>query len=274
MKNNSLPVVGLGYRKELHDAIFHHASEIDCLEILTEHFFEESNNELLRSLLDKFQVIPHGLELSIGSTGINWEYLDKVKKIIEITGTTYYSDHLALTSVPGISFGTLTPIIPSKEQLVVIIDNVNRLQNYFQVPLVLENITELIQFPNAIPIHEFWQQLIDKTGCGLHLDITNLYVNSFNYGFDSLTEIMRWPLESVVHIHLSGGRTINGEKMDGHDSPIEDESWNLFKCSVGKMKKLKTVIIERDANFPNFSELLEEIRITRKTTDEVFTCQS
>jgi uncharacterized protein (UPF0276 family) len=255
--------VGVGYRRALHENIIEHSDEIDSIEVISEHFFDESSEDLLNLLKENFTVVPHGLSLSICSTEIDWCFVHKIKNLIRKTNAHYYSDHLALTSVPGISFEVLTPMIPTQEQLLTVIDNTIRVQDILEVPLVLENITHLINFPEQIPLYEFWNELTDKTDCGILLDVTNLYTNSFNFNFDPYEEIMKWPLDAIRHIHLAGGMTYGGEKMDGHNAPIEQETWKIFEFIYKKLPNIENVIIERDANFGNFHSLLNELSVIK-----------
>ena len=254
-----LPKVGIGYRQEIHDQIFEHANDLECLEFISEMFFSPYKVALLHELADHFALIPHGLDLSIASMGINKPYLKQVRRLVDMIDSPYYSDHLALTNCPGIALNNLTPVFLFKSQLQVVVDKVKFIQDYIQRPLVLENITQLICFKGEMTAYEFAHELVERTSCGLLLDVTNTYVDSFNYDFDPERELEKWPLESVYHIHLSGGRTVGEEKMDGHDAPIEEKSWTLFEKNLPRMSRLQTIIIERDANFLHFSQLIDEV---------------
>ena len=262
------PKVGIGYREEIHSEIFAHAHEFDCLEIISEMFFSPHRKDLLYDLVDLFTLIPHGLDLSVAATGLNLPYLSRICHLVEAVNPPYYSDHLALTNCPGIALNNLTPIFLFKEQLQLIIDKVHRIQDLIQRPLVLENITQLICFEGEMTSYEFMHRLVQATGCGILLDITNTYVDSFNYGFDPEQELEKWPLDAVYHVHLSGGRTVDQEKMDGHDAPVEKKSWDLFRHCLPRMSRLLTVIIERDANFSTFSSLLDEVRQAKEIIRE------
>lgn len=254
------PKVGIGYREPIHEKIMEHSQDLECLELISEHFFSPRQCDLLLELNRQFALIPHGLDLSVGSYGDRRDYERQVLRLVELIDPPYYSDHLALTQVPGIFLHNLTPLFFCSQQLERVIDRIHALQDLLQRPLVLENITQLIRFPGQMPPSEFFHRLVEKTECGLLLDVTNTYVDSFNYSFDPWQEMQQWPLDAVYHVHLSGGRTQGEEKMDGHDSPIEKPSWELFQKALPHMPKLQTVIIERDANFHDFSALIKEVK--------------
>jgi len=148
------------------------------------------------------------------------------------------------------------------------------MQDLLQRPLVLENITQLIRFEAEMTAYEFVHQLVERTSCGILLDVTNTYVDSFNYHFNPEDELDKWPLEAVYHIHLSGGRTIGDEKMDGHNAPVEETSWSLFKKYLGRMPNLHTVIIERDENFSDFDQLLAEVSRVKSILAKEILCKN
>lgn len=257
---------GLGYRTEISQEIMQNRKSLDFLEIISDNYlFSPARRKQLAQLCASFQVIPHGTNLSIGRAGsLDRQYLKEIKQISQLTGAPYYSDHLALTSLPGIDLGHLSPIWYTEESLQVIIENVRTVQDYLEKPLVLETITYDLEIPGAsISQPEFFRRLTDETGCGILLDVTNLYINSVNHRFDPVAFLDQFPLERVVQVHLAGGFWQDDYLIDGHSEAVPRENWQLFE-EVAKRIRIRGTIIERDDNFGEFEALLNEVNQARK----------
>jgi uncharacterized protein (UPF0276 family) len=233
--------------------------------------FNPPRQKLLARLGEQFPVIPHGVNLSIGRAGnLDWAYLKELKEVGEISGAPYYSDHLALTSLPGIDLGHLSPVWYTEESLKVVIENVRTVQEYLEKPLILENIAYSLAIPGAtIGEPEFFRYLVEATGCGILLDLTNLYLNSVNHKFETQAYLDRFPVERVVQVHLAGGFWQDDFLVDGHSEPVHQESWRLLEDLVRRVA-LKGAVIERDQNFSDFEGLAVEVAHARKIIRQPF----
>jgi uncharacterized protein (UPF0276 family) len=255
---------GLGYRREIGSWILDAGDRIDVLEVVTEQFTRAEDE--LAALVDRFPVIPHGVGLSIGTVGpLDWEYLRSVKRVSDITGAPYYSEHLAVTRAPGIDIGHLSPVWFTSEVLRAVIDNVRAVQDFLGKPLVLENISYLFDIPNATMTQaEFFHRLVDATGCGLLLDVANVNVNARNHGFDPVEFLDSMPLHAVVQIHMAGGFWRDGIYFDGHSEPVDEATWQLLDVLVERVP-IRISIVERDANFPDeLAPLLDDVDRIRR----------
>jgi uncharacterized protein (UPF0276 family) len=265
---SSIPVLGsgLGYRREMKQEILKSQNEIDFLEIVTEQFFDDPTiTKELYEICEKFVVIPHGIGLSIGSVVLDVDYLREIKTVSEITACPYYSEHLAVTRAPGIDIGHLSPVWFTESVLRNTIVNVSRVQDYLSKPVALENVTYTFDIPaGGMKQTEFFGRLVEATGCGILLDVTNVYINSFNHTFDPIEFLKQMPLGNVVQIHLAGGYMKNGVLIDGHCEPVAEESWYLLETLAG-MVRIRGSILEQDANFPaDISVLLDQLDRARK----------
>lgn len=256
---------GLGYRPEIRHEIYDHADEIDVLEVITERYTDGRRDEL-EELSERWAVIPHGVSLSIGTVGLlDREHLRRIRLVTEITGAPYYSEHLCFTQVPGIELGHLAPLWLTEPVLRSTIDHVHQVQNELARPLVLENVTYLFEVPNAAMRQaEFFAKLVEATGCGVLLDVTNVYINSVNHGFDPDEFLDEMPLENVVHVHLAGGYWEDDVLIDGHSHPVPEEVWALFDVLASRAG-VKTVILEHDTDFPeSFAPLVDQVARARE----------
>lgn len=264
----SIPFLGsgLGYRREIANSLFEHKNAVDFVEIITDQFTRDFRVlDTLAELRDTFVVVPHGIGLSVGSAlPPDRQYLRKIRIVSELVNAPYYSEHLCMTRAPGIDIGHLSPLWFTEEVLQTTIRNVAQVQEYLGKLLVLENVTYLFEVPGAtMPETEFFKRLVKATGCGMLLDVTNLYINSVNHHFDPVKVLHEMPLDSVVQVHLAGGFWSHDVLVDGHSETVDEETWRLFSALTDLVQP-KGSIVEHDANFPeNFNVLLEEVNRAR-----------
>lgn len=259
--------VGLGFREPLRPDIFIHRAAIDFLEITADHYLDagRQKREELEMLREHFVLIPHSLELSLGSAeGIDGQYLDKLAALVDRVQPPWFSDHICFTKANGIRIGHLAPVPYTNEALDVFARNIETVKKTISVPLILENITYDLRFPSSeMSEPEFISRLAEENDCGLLLDATNLYINSRNNNYGWRSFLDRLPLERVVQLHFVGSHRHAGRLIDAHADRTDDEIWNVFE-EICVRCNIKGAILERDENFPEFSELIEELETARE----------
>jgi len=258
--------VGIGYRREIAEQIFAAADKLDLVEIITEQFFDPitSDAELAR-LCASFKVLPHGVGLSIGSPILaDQSYLRSVKRVVDQTAAPFYSEHLCMTRAPGIDLGHLAPLAFTSAVLASTVDHVQQIQDFLGKPLILENIAHLLKIGSGDMSEEaFFHELVERTGCGILLDITNINANAANFGTDAGEILGRMPLDRVVQVHLAGGYWAGGFFVDGHSHPVAEACWSLFR-TLAEACPIKACLIERDDNLPeDISPLIAEVERVR-----------
>jgi uncharacterized protein (UPF0276 family) len=262
---NSLGV-GLGFRERFRAEVFLHRERIDFLEITADHYLDPTAAKIeeLKALKDHFSLIPHALDLSLGSAeGIDEEYLEKVARLVETVQPAWFSDHLCFTKSGGVKIGHLAPVPFTREAVEVFVRNISKVKKRITTPLILENITYLVRFPSSeMTESRFIKTILEETDCGLLLDVTNLYINSQNFGFDWRRFLDEIPPERVVQLHFVGSHRHGKRLIDAHADQTEAEIWQVFR-EVANRCDLKGAILERDENFPPFTELLDELEIAR-----------
>jgi len=258
---------GISLRRPLvADAILH-ADALDVVEIVADHYFSPApakNLELL-VLRERFSVIPHGLDLSLGSAeGVSQPYLRKVAAVVETLAPPFWSEHVAFTHAGGRAIGHLAPLPFTHEALDVFVRNVARVRAAIAVPLIFENIACPFDVPYAeMSEGEFLRRLVERTGGGLLLDVANLYYNALNRGRDPFAVLAEYPLHAVVQCHLAGGHRSGGEWIDSHAFGVPEPVWSLF-AEVARTSPVVAAIIERDENLPPFAELANEAARARR----------
>ncbi|MFF3335160.1 DUF692 family multinuclear iron-containing protein [Streptomyces sp. NPDC002888] len=257
---------GLGYRKELSKEFTLHRAEIDVVEILADQWFGHDNPRRLREVADEFTTVTHGVGMSLAGAGrIPDDYLAEIRKVTDACGSSYYSEHLAMTHVPGADSGHLCPPVISEESLRVCIRNVDQAQEALGIPLAVENITYSFSLGTGhVEAASFFAEIMAATGCFMLLDVANLYINSKNHSFDPLGYLDQLPTDRIVHIHLAGGLvTSTGHHIDSHSETIGEEIWRLAAAAAERCNP-SAVIVERDDNFPDFEALVKEVAMSRE----------
>ncbi len=254
--------VGLGFRSPfLHD-LFSHRASIGFLEIVADHYMDpipmkRSERELLGN---NFPLIPHGLAMSLGSAeGLDESYLRQFANLVHELNPSWCSDHIAFTRASGIDIGHLTPLPKTRVALRVLRDNIRRFQESIGTPLILENITESIRYPeDEYSEAEFLCEVCMQNDVGLLLDVTNLYINSINHRFCATDVLRRLPDDRIVQLHFVGGHIEEGVWIDSHSAATQQEIWELLE-EVLAYAKVKGILLERDEQIPPLVDLIPEL---------------
>jgi uncharacterized protein (UPF0276 family) len=259
--------VGLGFREPYRSDLFLHRGEVDFLEITADHYFDATREKLreLELLREHFMLIPHGLNLSLGSAdGLDPAYLKKFAALVERLAPPWWSEHIAFTRAAGMEIGHLTPLPFTREAVRTLQQNISEARRAISAPLILENITTMVSLPGAeMSEAEFLTEVLKQTDCGLLLDVTNLHTNAVNHGYDAMQFLERIPLERVVQLHFAGGHQYQDRLIDSHSQPAPPEVWHLLEC-VLQRAPVCGVILERDENLPPFREMLAEVTRARE----------
>ncbi len=261
-----MPLFGLGLRKPHFDDVLSGNVKLDFVEVISENFMFPGGSPLA-TLLDvraKCPVALHGVSLSVGSaTGLDRDYVRRLRDLIDVIDPLFVSDHLCWTRAPGFSSHELLPLPFTREALSAVICHVLEAQDILGRQILLENPSAYLGFPESeMPEWEFLGELSVRTGCGLLLDVNNIYVTARNLGFDQADYIAGFPMESVRQIHIAGHTAGEHLLVDTHDQPVCDNVWDLFETAMTRAGPV-AVMIERDDNIPPIDALLDELAIAR-----------
>lgn len=227
--------------------------------------------------LDVDYVSVHALKLSPASPDPPARaYLDALRALADENGAAAVSDHLGFTrdGDGGVEIGHFAPPPFTRAALDATCRNLDLIQGYFRnLPFYLENIASLFQFRGEMSEAEFLTRVLERTGCGWLLDVTNLYANARNHGYDAsgfLRQVV--PAATRLQIHLSGGYfdAEAGLYIDSHSRPVPDEVWGLYRQALELGRgKVEAVFIERDQDFPDEAGWRAEGRRARDIADAV-----
>jgi uncharacterized protein len=239
---------------------------VDFLEIVADHYLDAGREKAreLELLAGHFPLIPHGLDLSLGSAeGIDRAYLRKLAALVQRLDPPWWSEHIAFTRAGGVEIGHLTPLPYTREALDVLCRNVAEARVAIEAPLVLENIAYLQAVPGSeMSEADFLAEVVERTDCGLLLDVTNLHANALNHGYDALAYLARLPLERVVQLHFVGGHWEQDVLIDSHSRPTPPDVWALVDAVLARAP-VRGAVLERDENLPPFAELVDELEQAR-----------
>jgi len=247
--------IGVGLRTVHFGHILSKHPAVDWFEIISENFIDTKGRPLfvLDQVLERYPVVMHGVSLNIGSKDpLNREYLAKLKALGERTRTPWISDHLCWTGVAGRNTHDLLQLPYNEETLRYTIARVKEVSEILERPLVLENPSTYLEFASStLTEWDFFAELLEEADCGMLLDCNNVYVQSFNHGFDPRVYIDRIPVDRVVQYHLAGHTNKGTHIIDTHSDHVIDEVWELYRQAY-KRTGPRATLLEWDEDIPTF----------------------
>lgn len=270
-----MPVIGYAIREQNRPYLDDPA--IDAAEITFERADDPLRVDRYVRDADFDYVSVHALKLSVASPDApNTRYLRALKAIAEENGAASVSDHLGFTrdGENGVEMGHFAPPPYTQPALDATCRNIDRIQQFMgDIHFYLENIAYLFRFQGTMSEADFLRQVLERTGCGWLLDVTNVYANAMNHGYDAY-EFIRSVMPSAqrVQMHLAGGFYDEKVKMyiDSHSHPIPEGVFDLYRFSLEQGRgKVDAVFIERDQNFPDEAGWRGEVRRVRQIAEAV-----
>jgi uncharacterized protein (UPF0276 family) len=254
----SIPLVGLGWRSPLAAWLDTCPEQVQCLELTAEHFFEAGAEARLERLRGQYPLYLHGLGLSLGTPGpLDSAVLEQFARVSKLAQPQWISEHIAFTRTSEVDLGHLNPIAPSEENLALIAAHARELSERCQRPLILENISSHLKLP-GMPETEFLNRLCELAGCGLLLDVTNLFINAMNHRFDALDWLQQLEPDNIVQLHIVGYGLRDGVYHDSHCEAVQPELLELLSA-VCAHAPVQALILERDDAIPDSAGMLAEL---------------
>lgn len=254
---------GLGLRTPHYETFLNERPRsVAWLEIISENYMRAHPGywRMLADLRQDYPLVMHGVSLSIGATdALDADYLSDLKKLADHLEVAWVSDHLCYTGVNHENTHDLLPIPYTEEALRHLIPRVHAVQEMLGRPMVFENASSYLEFAGAtMDEPEFFRALVQATGCGILLDVNNVYVSSFNHGWDAKAYIDAIPAEAIVQYHLAGHTDKKSHLIDTHNAPVIDPVWDLYRYTL-ETKGMISTMIEWDTDIPAFTVLEAEL---------------
>jgi uncharacterized protein len=252
---------GIGFRALHHQALCEQRPEIGWIEAHTENYFHDGGAAVraLERARANYPLSLHGVGLGLGSAqGVDREHLRRVKRAITRFEPALVSEHACWGQAGGEYFNDLLPLPYTEEAVTLLARQVAETQDFLGRRLLIENVSAYVAFEHS-RLHEweFLAAVARDSGCGLLLDVNNVYVSSRNLGIDALAFINGLPADAIGEIHLAGHAQAGDVLIDDHGSAVCDEVWELYRIAIARLGPLPT-LIEWDNNIPELSRLVAE----------------
>lgn len=258
---------GLGLRKEHYRDFLDTDVPVDFVEVISENFMVDGGQprQILRQVRERHPVALHGVSMSIGSAdGLDRAYLGRLRQLADDIDPLFVSDHLSWSRIDRFNSHDLLPLPYTEEALDVVCRNIAMAQDFLGRSMLFENPSSYIAFDGAsMSEWEFLGEMSRRTGCGLLLDINNIFVSASNHGLDAHAYLRGIPADRVRQVHLAGHTQGPGILIDTHDQPVCDNVWALYAEAASLLGPVATMI-ERDDAIPPLAELLDELATARE----------
>jgi uncharacterized protein len=262
------PRAGLGLKTEHFREVLGSQPDIGFFEVHAENYMVAGGpyHHYLGLIREQYPLSLHGVGLSIGAEGpLDTQHLQRLARLIERYQPHAFSEHLAWSSHGPVFLNDLLPLAYDTPTLNRVCEHIDQVQTTLKRRMLLENpATYLASERSTIDEADFIREVINRTGCGLLLDVNNVYVSSINHQRDPLAYIDALPLHAVGELHLAGfAEDIDslGDRLliDDHGAPIDNAVWTLYRQVLERVGPVAT-LIERDNQLPAFNVLHAEAR--------------
>lgn len=267
MASNAIPArAGIGLKPQHYEEILENLPGLGFFEVHAENYMGAGGppHHYLARIREHYPLSLHGVALSIGGARpLDKAHLARLKALNERYAPALFSEHLAWSTHEEAYLADLLPLPYTEQTLNVVCAHIDETQDAVGRRMLLENPSTYVQFAEtSMSEVDFLAEVARRTGCGLLLDVNNVFVQAVNHHFDALAYVDSFPLEHVGEIHLAG----HDERLDdagapllidAHGSPIADPVWSLFEHTIARTGPVPT-LIERDAAVPPLGDLIAE----------------
>ena len=262
------PSVGVGFKPEHLEAIVDTRPQLGFFEVHAENYMGGGGapHRRLDAIRERYPLSLHGVGLSIGSPGpLDRAHLQRLVAVAKRFEPTLVSEHLAWSTHEGAFLNDLLPLPYTDETVARVSEHIDEVQNALGRTMLLENPSTYVVFAESTWAEtDFLREIARRTGCGLLLDVSNVFVSAVNHGFNPNRYLADFPLAAVGEIHLAGCADDTDDAglpllIDAHNSPVRDTVWSLYSTTIRRLGATPT-LIEWDNDVPAWPALLDEAR--------------
>jgi uncharacterized protein (UPF0276 family) len=266
MPLDNLPMTGagIGWRAPHHGAVLEQKPAVGFLEVHAEnHMGGGRRMRVLECARRDYPISVHGVGLSLGSVEpVDGVHLDWFAELVAAIDPVLVSEHVAWCRQDGVYLNDLLPLPYTEEALAVLVRNIDRVQGRLKRPILMENPSTYLAFNHStIPEGAFLTEMARRSGCGLLLDVNNLYVNERNHGVPARAVMAALDPAAVAEIHVAGHHVAElGDAVlliDDHGSAVSDAVWDLYRHAIARFPEART-LVEWDSRIPALDILLNE----------------
>lgn len=254
--------IGIGFREEIADYTEEILGQVDFIE----YNFNKSNyEEELSPFLGRLPIVLHSVSLSLGSVEPPPIHrVEQLKQAVERIRPSWVSEHLSYSRADGIEINNFITLPYTDEAIENVAGHIRNLRKTIGCQVAMENVTHSFTWPGSqYSEAEFIRQVLDQADCGMLLDVTNLYLNSYTLGYDPYAFLEELPKERILQLHLAGHSVKDGELVDTHVGGIHPEVIKYTEW-VLKNTPCDALIIERDSELSCFEDLLPDLNLCQE----------
>ena len=258
---------GIGLRQPHHADILEARPEVGFLEIHAENFMcGGAQIRFLENVCRQWPISVHGVGLGLGGAhDLDGRHLDRLAALVDRIDPFMVSEHVAWCGGPGLYMNDLLPPLYTEAALDILVRHVDEMQARLKRRVLIENPSTYLEYlASDMPEGDYLAEATRRSGCGLLLDVNNLYVNQRNHGTDPVAVMDVLPAEAVQEIHLAGHHVAElGDAtllIDNHGSPVCDAVWRLYDAAVARFPQA-SALVEWDSNIPPLDILAEQARL-------------
>jgi uncharacterized protein (UPF0276 family) len=259
---------GVGLKAPHYRQILEERPDVGFFEVHAENYMGDGGPPLryLEAICEHYPLSLHGVGLSIGAARpLDDDHLRHLRALIDRYRPGHFSEHLAWSTHETGFLNDLLPVPYTAETLQIVVSHINQVQDTLRVQMLLENPTTYLEFAESSYVEtDFIAEVAKRTGCGLLLDVNNVFISATNQQWDRFAYIDAFPLTHVKEIHLAGFKPEQDENgrpllIDTHDRPVDHDVWGLYEYVTLRTGPVPT-LIEWDSDLPPLEELLAEAR--------------
>lgn len=257
---------GVGLKAPHYKQILDERPDVGFFEVHAENYMGEGGPPLryLEAICELYPLSLHGVGLSIGAAQpLDIEHLRRLRGLIDRFQPGHFSEHLAWSTHDAGFLNDLLPVPYTAESLQNVTSHIDQVQEFLGAQMLLENPTTYLVFAESTYTEtDFITEVAKRSGCGLLLDVNNVFISATNQQWDEFAYIDDFPLRHVKEIHLAGFKPELDEKgrpllIDTHDRPVDPHVWRLYEYVTSRTGPVPT-LIEWDSELPSLEELLAE----------------
>lgn len=256
--------IGIGLRSPHIDEVLQTRPPVGWLELHSENWMCERGPiaERLQDVRAAYPISLHGVGLSLGSAdGLDDTHIKKLARLVERCQPILVSEHLSWGRIAGRHSNDLLPLPFNDETINLLVRHIDQVQQALGRQILVENLSSYCTFPEStLPEWEFVRRVVERAGCGLLLDINNVYVNACNHGFAAEDYLAAIPWACVREIHLAGYEEDGPALIDTHGRPVQEPVWALYAAALGFAPATARTLIEWDNDLPPLNQLLAEAK--------------
>lgn len=270
-RDSTRALVGTSFKHEHLPAIAEQGLTHGFFEVHAENYMGDGGpaHRALEGIRRDYPLSVHGVGMSIGaSQPLNAQHLERFRRVVDQYQPMLVSEHLAWSTHEGLFFNDLLPLPYTRETLTHVCEHIDQVQAAIHRPLLLENPATYVTFASSTMSEpDFMNEVLRRSGCGLLLDVNNVFVSATNHAYSASAYLAQLACEHVAEIHLAGHtRQLDDREelllIDSHDCPVSDEVWRLYESVIARTGPVPT-LIEWDSQLPEWQVLRDQAEKAR-----------